>query len=187
MSAFVVAAIAIFAPSPLAVAHSSGHPSGQNHQGGHSHQEGRYYDPFWGGWHPGYAGNYDSNYSYTPTPAQATVAQTQVKDYLVAVRKRRRPAATHRYIAVATLNPTKTQLEDYAKKEAAAKSAVAAGEAQMSNRWVSQSQLRCLMVFDSQSKQFVGSGCYVVGNLPPAGTVAKFDTFSAEYVGAQSL
>jgi len=151
------------------------------------HHEWHYRDPFWGDWYPGYAGDYDSNYSYTPTPAQATTAQKRVKDYLVAVKKGRRHAATHRYIAVETLRPTKKQLEDYQKKQADAKSAAASGGAQMSNRWVPPSQLRCVMVFDTQSNQFVGSGCYVIGSPPPIGTVAKFDTYSAEFVGTQTL
>lgn len=73
------------------------------------------------------------------------------------------------------------------KKQVDAKSAAAAKGTQLSNRWVPSSQLRCVMVFDTQSKQFVGSGCYVIGSLPPAGTMAKFDTFSAEFVGAPTL
>jgi hypothetical protein len=71
--------------------------SGQNNQGPPSHHEGYYSDPFWGGWYPGYAGGYDSDYSYTPTPVQATTAQKRVTEYLIAVRKGRRHAATHRY------------------------------------------------------------------------------------------
>ena len=86
-------------------------------------------------------------------PGQATTAQTRVKDYLNAVRKGRRRAATRRYIAVEMLKPTKDQLEDYKKKQADAKSAAAAGGTQLSNRWVPSSQLRCVMVFDTQSKQ----------------------------------
>lgn len=161
---------------------AGGHMS-PNNRGNQSQHEGRYWDPFWGPWYPGYAGSYDSDYWYTPTPEQQTTAQKRVKDYLVAVQKGRRHAATHRYIAVETLRPTKKQLADYVKKRAEAKSA----GAQLSNRWVEPGQLRCMMVFDTQSKQFVGSGCYVIGSLPPVGTVAKFDTFSAEYVGTSSL
>jgi hypothetical protein len=182
-----MAAVGYFAFSPLSLAHSGSHMSGPNNAGSRSHHEGRYWDPFWGSWYPGYAGAYDSSYSYTPTQAQVATAQTRVKDYLAAVRKRRRRAAAHRYIAVETLKPTKKQLDDYVKKQADAKSAAAAGGTQMSNRWVSPSQLRCVMVFDTQSKQFVGSGCYVIGSLPSIGTVAKFDTFSAEFVGTQTL
>jgi hypothetical protein len=175
-----------FSSSSLAHGGGSGHMSGQNHQGPPSHHEWHYSDPFWGSWYPGYAGTYDSNYACTPTPAQATAAQQCVKDYLVAIQKGKRRPATHRYIAVETLRPTNQQLEDYQKKQANAKSATSNG-IQMSNRWVPPSQLRCVMVFDTQSNQFVGSGCYVIANPPPKGTVAKYDAFSAEYVGLQAL
>jgi hypothetical protein len=158
--------------------------SAPNYRGNEPRQEGYYRDPFWEPWHPGYAGSYDTDYWYTPTPEQKAVAQKRVKDYLVAVKKGRRHAAAHRYIAVETLKPTKTQLADYEKKRAEAKSAAGT---QLSNRWVEPSQLRCMMVFDTQSQQFVGSGCYVVGTLPPVGTVAKFETVSAEYVGTTPL
>jgi hypothetical protein len=49
--------------------------------------------------------------------------------------------------------------------------------------WVETEQLHCLMVFDTESKQFVGSGCYVVGPLPPPGTLAQFESVTAEFVG----
>jgi hypothetical protein len=48
---------------------------------------------------------------------------------------------------------------------------------------VETEQLHCLMVFDTESKQFVGSGCYVVGPLPPPGTLAQFESVTAEFVG----
>jgi hypothetical protein len=188
MCAIGVVASGFFAFSSLSLAKGGGHMSGQSNQGPSSQNRGRYWDPFWGsGWHPGYAGDYDSNYSYPPTPSQVSTAQQKVKDYLTAVSKGRRRPATHRYLAVETLKPTKKQLDDYARKQDNAKSAAAAGGGQMSNRWVSPNQLRCLMVFDTQSKKFVGSGCYVVGNLPPVGTIAKFDTYSAEFVGGPTL
>ena len=178
-----IAAIAYFLFLPVSLGHSGGQMSGPHNPGPPSHHEGRYWDPFWEGWRPGYGGDYDSSYWYTPTPAQTTTAKMRVKNYLVAVQKRRQRPATHRYIAVETLRPTKKQLEDYTKKQADAKSAAAAGGTQLSDRWVPPSQLRCIMVFDTESKQFVGSGCYVIGRLPPVGTTAKFETFSAEYVG----
>ena len=94
----------------------------------------------------------------------------QVQDYLLAVKRGRKHAATHRYISVETLRPTKKQLEDYTRK-------------QLPQRRAEPSQLRCLMVFDTQSKQFVGSGCYVVTGKPSIGDVGKFEAISAEYVG----
>src|ERR1700761_5709238 len=122
---FGAATIGYFAFSSPCLAHGgrSGHMSGQSHQGPPSHHEWHYSDPFWGGWYPGYAGTYDSNYSYTPTPAQVTAAQKSVKDYLVAIQKGKRRPATHRYIAVETLRPTNKQLEDYKRKQANAKTA----------------------------------------------------------------
>lgn len=187
LCAVALVATGFFAFSSDSFAHGNGGNAGEhmspNNPGDRSQHEGRYWDPFWGPWYPGYAGSYDSDYWYTPTPEQKTTAQKRVKDYLVAVQKGRRHPATHRYIAVETLRPTKKQLADYVKKRAEAKSA----GAQLSDRWVEPGQLRCMMVFDTQSKQFVGSGCYVIGSLPPVGTVAKFDTVSAEYVGNSSL
>jgi hypothetical protein len=194
--AAALATTGFFAISSISLAHGKGGNAGSHmsaptnqHQsreeGREGREEGRYRDPFWGPWYPGYAGSYDSDYWYTPTPEQKTTAQKRVKDYLVAVQKGRRHAASHRYIAVETLRPTKKQLADYLKKRAEAKSA--AGGTELSSRWVEPNQLRCMMVFDTQSKQFVGSGCYVIGSLPPVGTVAKFDTVSAEYVGTSAL
>ena len=151
-----------------------------------SQHERHYRDPFWGGWSPGYAGNYDSNYYYAPTQAQATTAQTRVKDYLTAVRKNvdvRPPTAISR----SKRSSRRKISSKTTKKQADAKSAAAAGSTQLSNRWVPPNQLRCVIVFDTQSKQSVGSGCYVIGSLPPAGIKAKFDTFSTEFVGAPTL
>jgi hypothetical protein len=172
-------------------AHEHGGNSGgeMHQQSSHGHDYGNHYyrDPFWGSWYPGYSGAYDSNYWYTPTPEQQVAAEKQVQAYLAAIKKGRKRPAAHRYIAVQTLRPTKKQVQDYVNKRAAAKTAAANGETQLSNRWVEPSQLRCMMVFDTQSKQFVGSGCYVVGSSPPVGTTAKFETFTAEYVGNSEL
>ena len=187
LSAIGFGFMAIAASSALA--HDPGGNPGQ-----HGHQEpsrwrddyrhNYYRDPFWGSWYPGYSGVYDSDYWYIPTPEQKAAAQKQVQLYLAAVKKGRKHAASHRYIAVQTLHPTKKQLQDYVNKRAAVKSAAANGETQLSNRWVEPDRLRCMMVFDTQSRQFVGSGCYVVASTPPAGTTARFETFTAEFVGS---
>src|SRR6516165_296256 len=70
---------------------------GQGH-GGH------YGNPFWSPY--GYRGpsSYDVGYTYTypPSQEQQSTARKRVNDYLVAVHKGRRRAATHRYIAVKT-------------------------------------------------------------------------------------
>jgi hypothetical protein len=186
---FVLAMSAALTCSSPAHGHG-GNSGGEMHQqSSHGHDYGHHYyrDPFWGSWYPGYSGAYDSNYWYTPTPEQQAAAKKEVQAYLAAVQKGRKRPAAHRYIAVQTLRPTKKQVQDYVNKRATAKAAAANSETQLSNRWVEPSQLRCMMVFDTQSKQFVGSGCYVVGSSPPIGTTAKFETFTAEFVGTAKL
>jgi hypothetical protein len=116
---------------------------------------------------------YGADYCYTPTAEQMATAQEHVQDYLLTVKKGRKHAASHRYISVEALRPTKKQLEDYTKKQLPPPA--------------DPSQLRCLMVFDTQAKQFVGSGCYVVPGKPSMGDVAKFETVSAEFVGQETL
>ena len=159
--------------SPLSIAHaiSGGHISGvETHHNDCDHDRyrssGIYLRPPYGAYGVSY---YNADYCYTPTAQQIATAQEQVQDYLLAVKKGRKHAATHRYISVEALRPTKRQLEDYTNKQLPPPA--------------EPSQLRCLMVFDTQAKQFVGSGCYVVTGKPSIGDVGKFEAISAEYVG----
>ena len=39
------------------------------------------------------------------------------------------------------------------------------------------------MIYDTQSEEFVGNNVYDVQSTPRVGSTAKFDTYSAEYVG----
>ncbi len=40
------------------------------------------------------------------------------------------------------------------------------------------------MIWDTQSQEVVGNNVYDVQSTPRVGTTAKFDTYSAEYVGS---
>jgi hypothetical protein len=42
------------------------------------------------------------------------------------------------------------------------------------------------MIWDTQSESVVGNNVYDVQSTPPVGQTAKFDTYSAEYVGSGS-
>ena len=161
-----------FALTPIqATGAPAGHPSAAlSHGSEHYH----YSAPYWGSSYSGYAGIYDSDYSYTPTPEQKATAEQEVEGYLAAVKKGRKHAATQRFISVETLRPTKKQLEDYSQKRRLPRTA-------------EPSQLRCLMVFDTQTRQFAGSGCYVVPSEPSIGEVTQFETVSAEFVGQGNL
>ena len=43
-----------------------------------------------------------------------------------------------------------------------------------------------VMIWDTQSQEVVGNNVYDVKSPPPVGSTAKFDTYSAEYVGSGS-
>ncbi len=45
---------------------------------------------------------------------------------------------------------------------------------------------KSVMIWDTQSEQVVGNNVYDVKSPPPVGSTAKFDTYSAEYVGSGS-
>lgn len=114
---------------------------------------------------------------------QRQTAQRRADDYLAAVAKQQKPRPSKRYVAVQTLDPTPNQRANYLKVRAAAEQKAAAEGKPRDPAWVEPSQLHCLMVFDTETRQFVGSGCYVVGNLPTVGEVATFESVDAEYVG----
>jgi hypothetical protein len=119
-----------------------------------------------------------------PTPEQQVTAQQNVQHYQASVQKGSQPAAKHRYIAVQTLNPTVKQKLTYVTKKTKAQMEAEKNGGKLPSTWVETDELHCLMVFDTISEQFVGSGCYVVGSLPAPGTVAQFESVTAEFVGA---
>jgi hypothetical protein len=118
-----------------------------------------------------------------PTPEQQSTAQAQAERYLTSVQSGKRPPAKHRYIALKTLNPSTKQRLIYVTKKTNAQIEKEKEGGKLSPAWVETPQLRCVMVFDTEVKQFVGTGCYVVGSLPSPGQVAQFESVVAEYVG----
>ena len=117
------------------------------------------------------------------SPAQASTARVHVKRYLAAVASGHRPPPRHRYVAVKTLPPNQKQAAAYIKKRQAAAAVAAAKHEALPEKWAEPSKVKCVMIFDTQSKQFVGTVCYVIGEEPPIGEIARFDTMSAEFVG----
>jgi hypothetical protein len=117
------------------------------------------------------------------SPEQQAEAEKKVTLYQTAVKHKRRAPAKSRYIAVQTLDPTPKQKATYLKKREAQRELDKSQGFLTSPQWTDPDKLHCLMVFDTESKRFVGSGCYVVSTLPPDGQVAKFEAHSAEFVG----
>ena len=175
LASLLAAAFFTLVPPSHAKGPSAGHLSVMGtHENGEGHEHCRSAQPFWDLYFPYHAGNYDSTYSYTPTSEQRAGAKLEAESYLLAVHTRHKHAPTRRYISVETLRPTNQQLNDYTRKLPAA-------------RHVDPAKLHCLMVFDTQTKEFVGSHCYIVGSAPSAGEVAQFEGISAEFVGHQTL
>ncbi len=114
------------------------------------------------------------------SPEQQKVAEANIQHY----QARKHPPTTNRYVAVDTLRPNKKQTETYAKKVASEKQKADWNREKLSDRWVEPAKLKCVMVFDTVSKEFVGSGCYVVGVTLQPGEVDTFETHSAEYIGS---
>jgi hypothetical protein len=114
-------------------------------------------------------------------PQQQT-AQQRAKNYLAAAASHQKPMLKERYVAVQTLDPTPNQKANYLKFRAAAEQKATTEGKPQDPAWVDPSQLHCLMVFDTEAQQFVGSGCYVVGSLPAVGQIAPFETVNAEYI-----
>src|SRR4029434_4129617 len=52
------------------------------------------------------------------------------------------------------------------------------------NEQTSAGAKESVMIWDTQSQQVVGNNVYDVKSPPPVGSTAKFDTYSAEYVGS---
>jgi hypothetical protein len=185
--AFSLTATAIVATCPASMAHGipSDHTFAMTTHDKDRHRSSGYDFGFpYGAYGVSY---YDETYCYTPTPEQIAAARKQVDVYLLSVEKHRKHPATHRYISVETLRPTKKQLEDYTKKRSEGKFASEPEQSGSSSKPTDASKLRCLMVYDTQTKQFVGSGCYLVADEPTIGNVSIYQTVSAEFVGQNAL
>ena len=81
-----------------------------------------------------------------------------------------------RYLAVRTADPTPSQwaeirsdMQKPASRYFGAKKA--------------PDKIYCVMIWDTQSQEVVGTDCYAVLKLPQPGELARFDTYTAQYVG----
>jgi hypothetical protein len=120
------------------------------------------------------------------SPEQKAAAQEHVDHYFSEVNRHEKPRPHKRYVSVQTLDPNPKQTAKYLQtREKEEKKATEAGQT-LSPDWTTDpSQLHCVMVFDIEEKQFVGSGCYVVSSLPTPGQTVSFETFSTQYIGAE--
>jgi hypothetical protein len=117
---------------------------------------------------------------YKATPQQAQVADqraTAIFEKFSVQEKMALKETGTRYLAVRTSDPTPAQWTEIRKDMQKPSSRYFGGGAK------APSKVYCVMIWDTQSRQIVGTDCYDVLKLPPAGELARFDTYTAQYVG----
>jgi hypothetical protein len=116
--------------------------------------------------------------AYKATPQQIRLADqraTATFKRLSPQEKQTFKESGTRYLAVRTADPTPTQRAEI-QKNMEKPGSIYAG------RRKTPSKIYCVMIWDTQSQEVVGTNCYAVLNLPTPGTVARFDTYTAQYV-----
>jgi hypothetical protein len=81
-----------------------------------------------------------------------------------------------RYLAVRTAGPTPVQWTEI-RRDMQRPTSRYSGPRKVPEK------IYCVMIWDTQSQEIVGTDCYAVLKLPPAGELARFDTYTAQYVG----
>lgn len=119
---------------------------------------------------------------------KATARQIQVADQRAAAAFDKMPAEKKkalkdegtRYLAVRTEDPTPAQMTEI--RRAMAKPAAASGPYGAPTSGAPK-KVYCVMIWDTQTREVVGTDCYAVLKLPTPGEPARFDTYTAQYVG----
>ena len=119
----------------------------------------------------------------TAAIALGTAAIVATTVYIIAKRKaneRQRAIAEQRARESAARMEARRQKDVAAGKSKKAKSRYIAVDTVKDEKSTGQ---KTVMIFDTKSQEIVGNNVYDVKEAPAKGSVAKFDTYSAEYVG----
>ena len=81
-----------------------------------------------------------------------------------------------RYLAVRTADPTPAQWTEIRRD-------IQKPTSRYSGPRKVPEKIYCVMIWDTQSREIVGTDCYAVLKLPPVGELARFETYTAQYVG----
>ncbi|HEY5705543.1 MAG TPA: hypothetical protein VIS96_08225 [Terrimicrobiaceae bacterium] len=118
--------------------------------------------------------------AYRATPQQVRVADQRATasfNRFTPQEKKTFKESGTRYLAVRTADPTPTQQIEIRK------SMQKQGSRYGGTTTKPPSKVYCVMIWDTQSREIVGTDCYAVLSLPKPGSVARFDTYTAQYVG----
>lgn len=119
----------------------------------------------------------------TAAIALGTAAIVATTVYIIAKRKaneRQRMVAEQRARESAARMEARRQKEVASGKSKKAKSRYIAVDTVKDEK---STGAKTVMIFDTKSQEIVGNNVYDVKEAPAKGSVAKFDTYSAEYVG----
>ena len=81
-----------------------------------------------------------------------------------------------RYLAVRTSDPTPAQLAEIRRDMTKPASRYGSSPAP-------PGKIYCVMIWDTHSQEIVGNDCYAVLSLPKDRDLARFDTYTAQYLG----
>jgi hypothetical protein len=117
--------------------------------------------------------------AYKATPQQTRLADQRAaasyKRFSPQQKKTLKESGT-RYLAVRTADPTPAQQTEIRKNMQKPGSLYSGPKA-------ASGKVYCVMIWDTQTREVVGTDCYAVLSLPTPGTIAHFDTYTAQYVG----
>jgi hypothetical protein len=117
--------------------------------------------------------------AYRATPQQIRVADQRATAVYKGFSPREKTLFKEsgtRYLAVRTSNPTPAQMVEIRKNMQKPGSLYAKPTS-------APDKVYCIMIWDTQAQEIVGTDCYAVLSLPKPGTVARFDTYTAQYMG----
>lgn len=116
---------------------------------------------------------------YQATSTQIRIADMRAAAYFAKVAPAEGSGQKYkgpRYLAVRTLDPTPEQWQKI-------KTDMTKPATRYSSPSGPPSKVYCVMIWDTQTQQVVGSDCYAVVKFPPPGQPVRFDTYTAQYIG----
>ena len=117
--------------------------------------------------------------AYRATPQQVRLADQRATDTFDQLSLQDRDAfkkSETRYLAVRTSDPTPTQRAEIRRN-------MKKPGSKYFGATKAPGRIYCVMIWDTQSREIVGTDCYAVLDLPTPGTLVRLDTFTAQYVG----
>ncbi|MDQ3623356.1 MAG: hypothetical protein M3463_12835 [Verrucomicrobiota bacterium] len=117
----------------------------------------------------------------------ATGAVVAVATYIIAKRRaterQRRIAEARARTAYARLQSREAQTRTSGRRPTKKRPRYIAVDTVRDER-TSPKAKKSVMIWDTQSREIVGNNVYDVEQAPPVGSTARFETYSAEYVGS---